>query len=197
MSIVISELTADGQNIVGNKVCYDISYCSGDEHNDILGNTNVFFLNSPGWNDLRSRLTPLFSSGKIKHMFHLMKRIGDELNDVMGSLNLNEKTHSFCMDVKELCTRYTVDVIASCAYGLEANSLKFPTGDFVTYGKKIFEFKIFRAVEFFAVFFFPEIVRLFRFKVQSAYHSLYLSVPCTTISSRSFPRKLATFYVNL
>lgn len=142
-------------------------YCSGDKHNDILGNTNLFFLNSPGWNNLRTRLTPLFSSGKMKHMFHLMKNIGDQLNEVMKSANLNEKTQSFCTDVKEICTRYTIDVIASCAYGLDANSLKYPNGDFVTYGKKIFDFKLFRALEFFAVFFVPEVVSLFRFKVRS------------------------------
>lgn len=47
-------------------------------------------------------------------------------------------TKSFCIDARELCTRYTVDVIASCAYGLEANSLKYPNGDFVTYAKKIY-----------------------------------------------------------
>lgn len=98
-------------------------------------------------------------------MFHLMKNIGDQLNEVMESTRINEKTKSFCTDVKELCTRYTIDVIASCAYGLEVKSLKFPNGDFVNYGKKIFEFKVFRAVEFFAVFFFPEVVSLFRFKV--------------------------------
>lgn len=96
-----------------------------------------------------------------------MKNIGDQLNDVMKSVNISEKTQSVRTDVKELCTRYTVDVIASCAYGLEAKSLKFPNGDFVTYGKKIFEFKVIRALEFFAVFFFPEVVSLFRFKVHT------------------------------
>lgn len=147
------------------KIVFFTRYCSADEHCDILGNTNLFFLNSPSWNDLRSRLTPLFSSGKIKHMFHLMKNIGDQLNEAMESTNINEKTKTFCADVKDLCTRYTIDVIASCAYGLEVKSLKFPDGDFVTYGRKIFEFNLFRAFEFFAVFFMPELVSLFRFKV--------------------------------
>lgn len=112
-------------------------------------------------------------------MFHLMKSIGQQLNDVMGSMKINEKTQSFCADVKELCTRYTIDVIASCAYGLDANSLKFPDGDFVTYGKKIFEFKVSRAIEFFAVFFFPPVVRLFRFKVNNLVLSIsgYLNLP--------------------
>lgn len=94
-----------------------------------------------------------------------MTNIGHELNEVMESLKINEKNQSFCTDVKEICTRYTIDVIASCVYGLDANSLKFPNGDFVTYGKKIFEFKLYRALEFFGVFFFPEVVSLFRFKV--------------------------------
>lgn len=167
------------------KINFHTRYCSADEHNDILGNTNLFFLNSPAWNDLRTRLTPLFSSGKMKRMFHLMKSIGDQLSDIMRCMDINQKTNSFCVDVKELCTRYTIDVIASCAYGIEANSLKIPTGDFVTYGKKIFEFKIFRAIEFFAVFFFPEIVRLFRFKVRM---TLILTPKCIWC----WPTKLVT-----
>ncbi|KAJ6641330.1 putative cytochrome P450 6g2 [Pseudolycoriella hygida] len=145
-------------------------YCSADEHQDILGNTNLFFLNSPAWNDLRSRLTPLFSSGKMKNMFYLMKNIGDQLYDTIQSF----KTKSFCIDVKDLCTRYTVDVIASCAYGLEANSLKYPQGDFVTYGKKIFEFKVMRAFELLGVFFFPEVVSPLRLKVFSKETSNFL-----------------------
>ncbi|KAG4067639.1 hypothetical protein HA402_005411 [Bradysia odoriphaga] len=173
-AIILRDTELIKRILVKDFTSFSNRYCSADEHNDILGNTNLFFLNSPGWNDLRTRLTPLFSSGKIKHMFHLMKSIGDQLSDVMGSMDASGKARSFCVDVKELCTRYTIDVIASCVYGLEANSLKYPNGDFVTYGKKIFEFKIFRAVEFFAVFFFPEIVRLFRFKVFSKETSEFL-----------------------
>lgn len=94
-----------------------------------------------------------------------MINIGAELNETIVSININEKTQSFSADVKDLCTRYAIDVIASCAYGVEANSLKLPHGDFVTNGKKIFEFKLLRALELFSIAFFPEIVSLFRFKV--------------------------------
>lgn len=144
---------------------YFTRYCSADEHNDILGNTNIFFLNNPGWKSVRARLTPFFTSGKMKQMLHLMKNVGAELNDTIESLNINERARSVCTEVKDLCTRFAIDVIASCAYGIEANGLKFPNGDFVSNGKKIFAFKVSRALEFFGVFFFPEYVSLFRFKV--------------------------------
>jgi len=141
--------------------------CSADEHHDILGDKNLFFLNCPGWNELRSRLNPLFSISKLKNTFQLIKDIGAELNETMTSIKINEKTRSFCSNVTDLSTRYTIDVIASCAFGLEAKSLKFPNGDFITNGKRIWEFKLYRAIEFFSVFFFPELVSIFRFKVFS------------------------------
>lgn len=131
-------------------------------------------------------------------MLHLMKNVGAELNYTMESMYPNEKTKSFCIDVKELCTRYAIDVIASCAYGIEANSLKYPNGDFVKNGKKIFEFKILRALEFFGVFFFPEVVPMFRFKVVFSYAPLLnRKTYHSPIRYRFSPKKQVIFCVNL
>lgn len=59
-----------------------------------------------------------------------MKNIGSEMNDTMLSFKLNEKSQSFCIDIKDILARYTTDVIASCAFGVEANSLKDPNSEF-------------------------------------------------------------------
>jgi len=136
-----------------------------DEHRDTIGNTNLFFLKNPAWKDLRSRITTFFTSAKLKSMFHLIKDIGTTLNETISSETSNENTKSFSVDVKSFCARFTVDVIASCAFGLEAKSLKSPNSDFFTYAKKIVDFKRLRALEMFSIFFVPEVVSLLRFKV--------------------------------
>uniref|UniRef100_T1GDL9 Cytochrome P450 n=1 Tax=Megaselia scalaris TaxID=36166 RepID=T1GDL9_MEGSC len=51
-------------------------------------------------------------------------------------------------------------VIASVAYGIEANSLKNPDGDFRRNGRALFKASFKRAVDFTSVFFLPQIIRL-------------------------------------
>ena len=46
------------------------------------------------------------------------------------------------MDVAETMYRYTTDVIASCAFGINGNSLKDPNAEFRMYLRKIFDFSV-------------------------------------------------------
>lgn len=68
-------------------------------------------------------------------MFYLMKNIGNELNGTMSAFKINEKTQSFSTEIKELMARYATDVISSCAFGIDSNSLKNPDSDFRKNGK--------------------------------------------------------------
>lgn len=43
-----------------------------DFHNDPLAANNLFFAKNPEWKMIRTKLTPVFTSGKIKQMFHLI-----------------------------------------------------------------------------------------------------------------------------
>lgn len=60
-----------------------------------------------------------------------MKNIGNEMNDTMLSFKLNEETKSFCIEIKDLLGRFTTDVMSSCAFGIDTNSLKNPACDFL------------------------------------------------------------------
>lgn len=103
----------------------------------------------------------------MKQMFYLINNIGNELNSVMMSMQINENTKAFCTEMKDFCSRYTTDIVASCAFGVQANSLHNPNSEFRQCGKRIFDFKWTRAIEFTSLFFIPEIVPFFRFKTFS------------------------------
>ncbi|XP_037043595.1 probable cytochrome P450 6g2 [Bradysia coprophila] len=149
-------------------------HSASDIHTDILGSTNLFFIRNPAWKILRGRLSPFFTSGKMKQMFHLMKNIGNEMNDTLLSFKLDENKQTFSTDIKDILARYTTDVIASCAYGVEANSLKNPESEFRKNGKRIFDFNWYRAVEFSSIFFVPELVPFFKFKAFSKQSTTFL-----------------------
>lgn len=46
-----------------------------DPHHDPLGNNNLFFVRNPEWKDLRNKISPVFTSGKIKQMYPLMVEV--------------------------------------------------------------------------------------------------------------------------
>ncbi|KAJ6641325.1 putative cytochrome P450 6g2 [Pseudolycoriella hygida] len=155
------------QILVKDFASFSNRHTASDTHSDIVGSYNLFFILNPTWKILRARLTPFFTSGKMRQMFHLMKNIGNELNDMMLSQKLYEKSETNSVEIKDIFARYTTDVIASCAFGVEANSLKNPDSDFRKNGRKIFEFDWYRSMEFFSVFLLPEVVPFFKFKVFS------------------------------
>lgn len=57
--------------------------------NDHLGNANLFIVKNPQWKILRTKISPVFTSGKLRQMFELMTNVGNNLDTYMKSLDLN------------------------------------------------------------------------------------------------------------
>uniref|UniRef100_T1GMQ0 Cytochrome P450 n=1 Tax=Megaselia scalaris TaxID=36166 RepID=T1GMQ0_MEGSC len=130
-------------------------------HNDPLGSNNLFLIRNPMWKELRQKLTPVFTSGKMKQMFHNVDEIGLKLNEHLLSLPMDKQNgKATCKELKELCALFTTDVIASVAYGLQANSMKNPEGEFRKNGRKLFTYTVGRSIDFTAFFFLPQIIPL-------------------------------------
>lgn len=60
--------------------------------------------------------------------------------------------------MKPIFSFYTLDVIATTAFGIEANTLNNADSEFYKYGKTVFDFNFLRAIEFNAIFFMPKLV---------------------------------------
>lgn len=104
-----------------------------NEENDPL-TAHLFSLQNEKWRNLRVKLTPTFTSGKMKMMFDTIANCCDNLQEILNKASLNGDS----IDTKEVLTRLTTDVIGSCAFGLDCNSLKDPEAEFRQNGKKIF-----------------------------------------------------------
>jgi hypothetical protein len=61
------------------------------------------------------------------------------------------------VDVKEAMARYTTDVIASCAFGIQSNSLKDPDAEFRRYLRNIFDFSVKKGLVSLIWFFAPSL----------------------------------------
>lgn len=97
---------------------------------------NLLFLDGEQWRTLRHTMSPVFTTGKIRYMFPTMVEVSDRI--VEAVVNMLQQNNSN-IEVKDLCARYTTDVIGTCAFGIECNSLKDPSAEFRQMGKDIFE----------------------------------------------------------
>lgn len=109
---------------------------------------------------MRSTLSPAFTGSKMRQMFEFVNTVGEQtsnalLVDIKGG---GESSFEF----KSLAMKFTVDVIASCAFGIEIDSFKNPGNDFYRIAAKVTNFagyKLGLKVAGFAVF--PKIMQFF------------------------------------
>jgi cytochrome P450 family 6 len=68
------------------------------------------------------------------------------------------------VEVKETMARFTTDVIASCAFGINGNSQKVPDAEFGRYIRNIFDFSVKKGLALLLAFFAPKLKNLFRLR---------------------------------
>nr|CAH7728513.1 unnamed protein product [Callosobruchus chinensis] len=96
---------------------------------------NLLNLEDEKWRTTRAKLTPAFSSGKLRMMFQVMSKCSEPLGDVLRDIEKGGEP----MDAKDVLSRFSIDVIGNVGFGIECNSLKNPNSLFVVYCKRIFE----------------------------------------------------------
>ncbi|CAD7079477.1 unnamed protein product [Hermetia illucens] len=97
---------------------------------------HMFSVDGEKWKSLRTKLSPTFTSGKMKFMFPTVVEVANRFNATLADI---VKPTGSELEVRDLLARFTTDVIGSCAFGIECNSLKDPNSAFRYYGRKIFE----------------------------------------------------------
>ncbi|XP_061726406.1 cytochrome P450 6B2-like [Cydia pomonella] len=95
---------------------------------------NLFFADGDLWKLLRQRMTPAFTSGKLKAMFPLIVERTERLQRTAAAT----AERGAEVDVRDLMARYTTDFIGACGFGIDANSIDDEDAPFRKLGKRIF-----------------------------------------------------------
>ncbi|KAH9515379.1 hypothetical protein Btru_014305 [Bulinus truncatus] len=101
----------------------------------------------------RTIVSPTFSSGRIKKMSPHIERNAKIL--VENLQHIQERGEE--VELREVCSCFTLDVIASTGFGLEINTLKDPKNKFAIEAKKVMDGNPF---VFMFVWFLPEVTRI-------------------------------------
>ncbi|XP_078037570.1 cytochrome P450 6A1-like [Augochlora pura] len=133
---------------------------------------HLFALEPERWRPLRTRLSPVFTSGKLKEMFFMIIDCANNLESHLEKVAVKGEP----IDCRELAARYTTDVIGSCAFGINMNCMSGEESAFRKVGKEFFS---------------TSITRLLRFRIRDMAPQLY------TLLSYILPRPYGTdFFID-
>ncbi|KAF5288513.1 hypothetical protein FQA39_LY15381 [Lamprigera yunnana] len=133
-------------------------------HNiDPLWDKNLLQMSTEdGWHTMRTTLSPSFTSSKLKMMFHLMQDCATQFVNYFKS-----QEGEVLIELKDTFTRFTNDIIATCAFGIQCDSLKDRNNDFYLMGKEATDFSGLKGLKFFGYEFSGPLMKLLKIKMFS------------------------------
>ena len=106
------------------------------EDSDPLWVKNLSALTGNKWREMRTKLSPAFTSSKMKSMFSLISQNGERFVKYF----LDKDSKLITLEMKNIFTRFTNDVIANTAFGVECDSLSDRKNEFYMMGKEATDF---------------------------------------------------------
>ncbi|KAM7344112.1 uncharacterized protein ACRADG_010944 [Cochliomyia hominivorax] len=125
-SLIKNVLIKDFNNFADRGLYYN------EESDPLTG--HLFLLDGEKWKILRNKLSPTFSSGKMKFMYSTLLQVVDTFMEVLKE-NVAQNN---IIEIHDMLGRFTTDTISSCAFGIECNSLRNPNSEFPKFGRKSF-----------------------------------------------------------
>ncbi|KAI7815575.1 cytochrome p450 [Rhyzopertha dominica] len=153
--------------IVGNILVRDFNSFTErglyyDEEIDPLW-ANLLVLKTKKWKVLRHKISPSLTSAKIKSMFKNILECSHALSEIVE----NHAAEGKAVNVKEIMCSFTIDVIGSCAFGLECNSIKDPNSEFRKHVLSFYTDMVVKGIKGCVGIAAPWLARLLRFRAVS------------------------------
>lgn len=140
---------------------------------------HLFLTTGERWRVLRQNMSPVFTSGKLKHM---QEQIWDCIELMTKHIEKQmDENNSVDLPAKELFAKLSIDVIGSCAFGLDcSNNEKFSQ-----MGKEAFETRLIVALRMLLSTFSQRLVDLLKIRIlKKDVNDFYLNLTLDTMEYR-------------
>lgn len=143
-------LVLKSPEIIKRVIVKDFNYfmdrtIANPSHDEVISNM-MFLQKGVEWKTIRSKMTPIYTSGKLKGMFPLVQSVGDDLVRYLDK-HLGEQ------EAKEICSKFATDVISKCAFGINAHCFDDENATFRKIGRAMFDFSLRNAMSQTSFFF--------------------------------------------
>lgn len=97
-------------------------------------------LDGDEWKGVRSAVSPVFTSGKLRKMMEYFNSLGLEWVEEFTKKAKSNSGGSEIVDVLMVTSRYTIDVISSTVFGMKTNTIKNPEETFNMMATRLMDF---------------------------------------------------------
>lgn len=143
-----------------------------EQMDELFGNS-LLVLKGQKWRDMRSTLSPAFTGSKMRLMCELVVEICEQMVEFVKDDAKARGPQTY--EMKDLFSRLTNDVIATCAFGVKVDSLKDSKNEFYESAQELSNFGT--AKKSFKILFFrtvPWLMQLLKIKVNEERETTFL-----------------------
>lgn len=141
------------------------------------------------WKCLRSIMSPTFTSGKIKSMYPLVCQVADTL----VTYSMEQASKQAIVEMKDNFGRFTMDSIASCAFGINSNSFVDKNAEFAKYANEFFSSGTLRTIKLTLLLCFPKVFQLLNISFSGSEVDFFKNVVDKTLANRKSGIKRGDF----
>lgn len=144
---------------------------------------HLAFLKGQHWKIIRSKLSTVFTSRKLKIMYEQLKECVDEMCKTLDNAASNHVKPE--IEVNKTMKTLILDITGSCAFGLRLDCLKDPNSEFVKKSEIAFMFSMRLIISSILKSIHPGLPKLINFKDRSKdYEDFFINFVKNSIHSR-------------
>lgn len=150
---------------------------------------NLFASNGQRWRNLRNTLSPSFTGSKLKMMHDLIRDCAQQFVDFF----LQQNEDIINIEARQTFSKYSNDVIATTAFGVQCNSLQKPENEFFRMGQEAVNFTGLKFLKFFLYGMSPALakVRILSFIFNFLHFSFQL------LKIKVIPSKISDYFTRI
>lgn len=126
---------------------------------------NLFTQSGDGWRQMRTKLTPAFTLGKLKGMFETFVSCGESMITCLNNLEPTQTE----FDAVDVFSRFTANVTTSAGFGLDSNCFENTDKTIIHYARSFNTPRFKNVIRLYLSYFSPFLAKLFGVRLTDKY----------------------------